>query len=215
MLSNEYMPDEINQFCKECTQGLRGLQLEECILLVRSQLPRLLLNESLAAKLMKNILDGVGYPDARMPTMFDNELVLFTDRNLFSLRMYLWGPGEYAGAHDHNSWGVIGTVSPGFEVINYRREDDCSREDYARLAEKERMELQPGEMAHTLPLNDGIHETGNPTRNTMVTLSVYGRSLGRGYLQGFNIADNRVYRILTPRRKKIYLASEALKSLRV
>jgi predicted metal-dependent enzyme (double-stranded beta helix superfamily) len=214
MLSTESMPAEISDFCQYCTQGLRGLQFEDCIRLVRQKLPGLLLNQALVAKLLKNILDGGGYPDPRTATMFDNELVLFVETNLFSLRMYLWGPGEYAGVHDHNSWGVIGTVSPGFEVINYRREDDCTREDYAWLVERERMALQPGEMAHTLPLNAGIHDTGNSTQNTIVTISVYGRPLGRGYLQGFNVADRRVYRILTPRRKKIYLASEALKSLR-
>lgn len=215
LFAEDLIPVEVVAFCEKCSRALRDLTTyNDCIDLVRKNLPGLLLNGSLMARLLTNIAEGSGYPDVRAPTMFDNELILFLEeRRLYSLRMYLWGPGEFTEPHDHNSWGVIGTAAAGFEVVNYRREDDGSRKGFARLVESEKMELQPGETAFTLPLNDGIHKTGNPTRNTIVTLSVYGSSIGRGYLQGFDIAGNRVYRILPPKRKKMFLATEALKSL--
>ncbi len=161
--------------------------------------------------LLNNLVDGEGYPDARRPTMFDNEVPLYLDpQGLFSLRMYLWGPMEYTYPHDHNSWGVIGTASEGYEVINYRRLDDESHEGYARLAEVERMRLQAGETAFTLPFSKGIHKTGNGTKGSIATLHFYGKTLSRGYLNGFDIANNRVYRIFPPRQKKQLLARQAL-----
>ncbi len=209
------VPTVIREFCETCTQRLRDLHdYPACIELACSELPRLLLDRSLMAELMENIAAGTGYPDVKVPTMFDNELVLYLEKTrLYSLRMYLWGPGEYTVPHDHNSWGVIGTVSAGFEVTNYRREDDGSRKGYARLAAEETLVLQPGQTASTRPLNEGIHKTGNPTQTTLITLSIYGRPLDRGYLQGFDVAEDRVYRILPPKRKKMYLAAEALKTL--
>jgi hypothetical protein len=124
---------------------------------------------------MQSILDGDAFPDTHHPTLFDNELVLHVgpDR-AYSLRMYLWGPGEYTAIHDHNAWGVIGTVTEGFEVINYSRLDDASREGYAELQERERFFLRSGESAHTYPLDRGIHMTGNPTLGTIITLHRMG-----------------------------------------
>jgi predicted metal-dependent enzyme (double-stranded beta helix superfamily) len=146
--------------------------------------------------------------------MFDNELLLYLHPlGFFSLRMYLWGPGEYTYPHDHNSWGVIGAVSEGYEVVNYRREDDESIEGYASLVEVERFRLQPGETAFTLPLSKGIHKTGNATGESIITLHFYGKSMPRGYLNGFDIANNRVYRVFPPRQKKELLARQALSCL--
>ena len=213
---DESIPETIRDFCENCSRRLRGLKkYNECIEAAGSELTRLLLDRSLMTTLLENIAEGGGYPDVRTPTMFDNELILYLEKSrLYSLRMYLWGPGEYTVPHDHNSWGIIGTVTTGFEVINYRREDDGSQEGYARLAQKEVMQLQPGQTASTLPLNEGIHKTGNPTESTLITLSIYGQPLGRGYLQGFDVEDNRVYRILPPKLKKMYLAAEALEDLK-
>jgi predicted metal-dependent enzyme (double-stranded beta helix superfamily) len=115
--------------------------------------------------------------------------------------------------HDHNSWGVIGPVSGGLAVTNYRREDDGSQEEYARLVESGNARLIPGETACTLPLNEGIHKVGNPTQETLLSLSMYGRPLSRGHVNGFDVAKQRVYRIHAPRLKKKLLAADALRGL--
>lgn len=205
----------IRDFCMIFSKPLQGLRrYSECIELAGNELPQLLLDRSLMATLVEHIAAGADYPDVRVPTLFDNELLLYQEETrLYSLRMYLWGPGEYTAPHDHNSWGVIGTVTAGFEVINYRREDDGSREGYARLAAQPVIQLEAGQTVSTLPLNDGIHKTGNPGGETIITLSIYGRPLNRGYLQGFNVATDRVYRILSPKRKKIALAYQARQGL--
>jgi hypothetical protein len=99
-------------------------------------------------------------------------------------------------------------------VTNYRREDDESREGYARLREVEHFTLNQGETTFTLPLKAGIHKTGNPTDETLITLNLYGKSLPRGYINGFDLETNRVFPILPPRRKKEYLLSRALETLK-
>jgi predicted metal-dependent enzyme (double-stranded beta helix superfamily) len=213
--SSQNVPVEILTFCERCSEDLvRMSDHAACISYVRSNMPQLLAEKGLFADLMRNVAKGAEYPDMRRPTVFDNEVVLYVDdRRIFSLRMYLWGPGETTYPHDHNSWGVIGTVSDGFEAVNYRRDDDGTREGYARLSEVERIELPKGETVFTLPFNEGIHKTGNPTSETIITLHLYGRSQSRGYLQGFDIAGNRVFKVFPQRLKKAMLAAGALESL--
>jgi len=206
---------QIKGFCEKFSRELSGMSDPgKCIELAGSSLSELLLNRALMAGLMHNMVSGAGYPDLGKPTLFDNEVVLFLEESrAFSLRLYLWGPGEFTPPHDHNSWGVLGTVSAGFESINYRREDDGLREGYAKLKELDKRQLQAGETVFTLPLNAGIHKTGNPTEETIITISIYGPSVGRGYIQGFDLVRNRVYRLVSPRHKKVLLATRALKSL--
>ncbi len=214
-ISSQLVQSEIVSFCERCSRGLDGLTSHKArIEFIQAELPGLLTNKELHIALLKDLVGGKGYPDLRRPTMFDNEVILHSHPlGLFSLRMYLWGPGEYTYPHDHNSWGVIGTVSEGYEVVNYRREDDESVEGYAKLAEVERLLLKPGETAFTLPLSMGIHKTGNATGESIITLHFYGKSMPRGYLNGFDIENNRVYRVFPPRRKKELLARQALSCL--
>ncbi len=213
--SSQRVQEEILSFCEDCARDLEQLTSDQTrIDFMRARLPRLLLNKELCAGLLSGALNGEGYPDIRRPTMFDNEVPLHANpQGLFSLRMYLWGPGEYTYAHDHNAWGVIGTVSAGFEVINYRRLDDERQEGFAQLEEAERLCLGPGETAFTLPFSKGIHQTGNVGRDSILTLHCYGESRPRGYLNGYDPARNRVFRVYPPRRKKERLAREALATL--
>lgn len=208
-------PQEISTFCQRCSELLSGIAEDQArIEWVRSELPRLLLNQSLFTKILHDLVEGGNYPDLRHSTMFDNELLLYADgARLFSLRLFLWDPGRYTSVHDHSSWGVIGPVSGELEVINYRREDDGSREGYARLVEIERFRLRPGETGFTLPLNEGIHATGNPTQEGMISVGLYGNPLPREYIHGFDVARHSVYRIFAPKTQKRLLAARALRGL--
>lgn len=207
--------DAIASFCGRCTQALRQYTDDDsCIAFARHELGTLLLQRDVFTFLMQAIQDGEAFPDIQRPTLFDNEILLHQDTDrLYSLRMYIWGPGEYTPIHDHNAWGVIGTVTEGFEVVNYSRMDDGGVEGYAELSERERFSLKAGESAHTYPLDRGIHMTGNPTLETIITLSLYGKPIARPYIQGFDAVHGRAFRIMSPRRKKAHLAQSALKTL--
>jgi predicted metal-dependent enzyme (double-stranded beta helix superfamily) len=180
----------------------------------RDELPAFLVNRTLFEGVLKAITNGDPHPDLRQETLFDNELVLYRDPSrLFSLRVYIFGPGEHTSVHDHSSWGVSGSAFGPLEVVRYRREDDGSDPDLARLATADRYALRPGEIETTLPLDQGIHRTGNPAEGTTLMVSVYGPPLRRLYIQRFNLENGSVRRVFPPRFKKKMLAEQALKAM--
>ncbi len=188
--------------------------MEKRIFFIGKEMPGLLSNHRLFKKILTNIVKGRNYPDARQATMFTNEFVLYiNNRRLFSVRLYIYEPGQYSPIHDHNSWGVYGCVLNTIEVVRYRREDDETRPGYARLREIERPILQPGDTASVLPLNDGIHRAGNPAGSTSVMLCVYGTPIRRLFVNEYDHIQNRVSKLYPPRLNKKMLASQALETI--
>jgi predicted metal-dependent enzyme (double-stranded beta helix superfamily) len=154
---------------------------------------------------------GDDYLDLSYATMFDSEVILYRDpAGLFSIRMFLREPGEYDPIHDHNSWGVISPVQGELEVVNYLREDDGSKQGCAQLAETGRRILRAGETTWVLG-SESIHKTGNPTQQTNIQISLYGRSqTRRNYINGFDEVTGLVYPIFAPKIRKQRLARQAL-----
>ena len=215
MNSQPRAPQELQSICDRWSESLKELSgLESRVSYITQNLPELLLNKALFAGILKNVAAGAGYPDIKQSTMFDNEVLLVADpRRMFSIRLYLWSPGEYTPVHDHNAWGVIGPVSGEFEVMRFCRKDDGSREDYAQLEETERLMLSPGQTEMTMPLDDGIHKTGIPTGITTATIHLYGNPVRRSYINLFYLGSGNVYRMYAPKARKRMLASEALRGL--
>ena len=209
------MPDALRSMCARWSKTMEKLSgYEARVDYIQEELPGLLTNIALFKVILKNIMGSARYPDLRHATLFDNELLLYLDsKRLFSIRLYLWGPGEYTPIHDHSSWGVIGPVSGDFEVIKYTRQDDGSREEYASLVETEKLKLLPGETHVTLPLNNGIHKTGNPTDMTTANIHLYGNPVRRSYINRFDLETGRVDHMYAPKARKQMLASEALRGL--
>jgi len=196
----------------ESMQNLKDT--EKRLFYIGKEMPALLQDHPLFKKILGRIVKGQPYPDARQATMFANEFILFINqRRLFSVRLYIYEPGQYTPIHDHNSWGVYGCVHNRIEVVRYRREDDETQPGHARIGEIERPLLHPGDTASVLPLNDGIHQVGNPADNTSVMLSVYGTPVRRLYVNQYDHLQNRVSRLYPPRLRKKMLASRALESM--
>lgn len=216
-LNPQEVPREVREFCDELAGGLDKLtNPRECIDFAMGLLPQLLRQTDVFVRLMSSVVEGKSFPDAKRPTLFDNEIALYIDDlKRCSVRMYLFGPGEYTVIHDHNSWGVIGSPTEGFDVVNYSREDDGTVEGYAKLVEKERILLKPAEVSYTLPLNMGIHKTGNALDDaSILSVNLYGKTIPRGYLYRFEPENNRCFRLMSPRQKKTKLAGETLALLR-
>jgi len=209
------MPEALREISERWSMDLESISGHEGRLAyLQNAMPDLLLNRAVFAVIFKNITDGGQYPDIRQATMFPNEMLLYADsKRMFSIRLYLWSRGEYTPIHDHNAWGLIGPVVGDFEVINYARKDTGSREDCARLEERNRLILAPGQTEIVLPLNNGIHRTGNPTDMTAATVHVYGNPVRRTYINSFDMETGRIQRIYAPRAQKRMLASEALRAL--
>ena len=207
--------NELQSIFDRWSESLQDLkEMEKRIFYIGRELPALLLNRQLFQKILTSVVKGRNYPDARQATMFTNEFILFiSPRRLFSVRLYIYEPGQYTPIHDHNSWGVYGCVSNRIEVIRYRREDDETEPGHARLREIERPVLQPGDTASVLPLNDGIHRAGNPGGKTSVMLCVYGTPIRRLYVNQYDHEQNRVSKLYPPRLRKKMLATQALESM--
>ena len=208
-------PEELLEICQRWSDSIENISGDAARMdFFQNELPGFLRNQSVIQELLKNITGGSPYPDLRQAQMIDNEILLYLNpKRLFSLRMFLYGPGDYTPIHDHNSWGVSGAVVGELGVIRYARQDDGTVEGYARLRQTARVQLQPGEIELTRPLNDGIHQTGNPGQGTTIMISVYGSPVRRLYINRFDHEHNKVDRLYPPRIKKKMLAAQALEHL--
>jgi len=205
-------PEVLLKICKRWSDSIENISGDAArIEFFQKELPAFLHNHLVFEILLQNIKIGSPYPDLRQAQMIDDEILLYLNpKRLFSLRMFLYGAGDYTPIHDHNSWGVSGAAVGELGVIRYAREDDGAVEGYARLRQTDRLKLQPGEIELTRPLNDGIHQTGNPGQGTTIMISVYGSPIRRLHINRFETEHNKVERLYPPRIKKKMLAAQAL-----
>ncbi len=89
----------------------------------------------------------------------------------------VWGPGDYAAPHDHQTWGMIGVISNEIHETRFRRLDDRSREDFAQLEKIGPSVVKPGQISLLIPVEDDIHEMRNPSDQLTVEIHVYGDDL--------------------------------------
>jgi len=213
MSMTSQMPPELLNTCESWSKTLKQqTDVTSQIAAIRDALPRLLENRDLMLDILQRIARGDAYPDTRRATMFENEIILYlNERRLFSLRMLLSGPGDFTPIHDHNAWGVIAPFSGTLDVISYRRLNDGSGDPAAPIEKTGHRVLSPVETAAVLPLDEGIHSTGNSGDETLVMLSVYGTPVRRPYVRGFDPDRNRVFRIYPQRKRKRMLAESVIR----
>ena len=205
-------PEELLKICNRWSKSIENISVDAARMeFFQKELPGFLRNQSVFVKLLRNIKAGSPYPDLRQARMIDDEILLYLNpRRLFSLRMFLYGPGDYTPIHDHSSWGISGAAVGELGVIRYAREDDGSLEGYAQLLQAAPVYLQPGEVELTRPLNKGIHQTGNPVDGTTIMISVYGSPIRRLYINRFDDKTGKVEKLYPPRIRKKLLATQAL-----
>jgi predicted metal-dependent enzyme (double-stranded beta helix superfamily) len=206
-------PEELLKICNRWSQSIENISGDAARMeFFQNELANFLRKQAVFEELLKNIKAGRPYPDLRQAQMIDDEILLYLNpKRLFSLRMFLYGPGDYTPIHDHSSWGVSGTAVGELGVIRYVREDDGSVEGFAQLLQAAPVYLQPGEIELTHPLNEGIHQTGNPVGGTTIMISVYGSPIRRPYINRFDYKTSKVEKLYPPRTRKKMLAAQALK----
>ena len=207
-------PEELLEICNRWSETVEGISGDAARMeFFQNELPDFLRKQTLFEKLLQNIKAGSPYPDLRQAQMIDDEILLYLNpKRLFSLRMFLYGPGEYTPIHDHSSWGVTGAAAGELGIIRYSREDDGSIEGFAQLLQAAPVYLQPGEIELTRPLNEGIHQTGNPVDGTTIMVSIYGSPIRRTYINRFDYKTGKVEKLYPPRIRKKMLATQALKN---
>src|SRR5215211_702173 len=89
----------------------------------------------------------------------------------------VWGPGDFVGPHDHQTWGMIGVMGNAIQETRYRRVDDRDVDGVARLETDRTMLVKPGEVSLLIPEVDEIHRMDNFSDRSTVEIHVYGDDL--------------------------------------
>ena len=152
--------------------------------------------------------------DRQRPGIWPNEFTIYRnpDRS-FVVLAYIWEAKLADIIHDHGSWGIIGTLVAKLEEKKYERLDDGKRQGYCELRETASGLFGPGETTYVLPLDKGLHAMDNPTEGIAVSINVYGKTVGRGYIQFFDPAKKTVTRVYPPRTLKEVLAAKTLAAI--
>ena len=103
--------------------------------------------------------------------------ILHTSPSGLSVTAVVWGPDDGLGPHDHQTWGLVGLVSNEITETRFRRLDDGSDPDFARLERARQEVVTPGGVSVLVPNVDDIHQMHNPTTDPTVEIHVYGRDL--------------------------------------
>jgi predicted metal-dependent enzyme (double-stranded beta helix superfamily) len=96
---------------------------------------------------------------------------------LFNVSSVVWGPGDGAKAHNHDTWGMVGVIANEIQETRFRRRDDGSNPDYAELETVEVLKNGVGMVSCLISPNDDIHEMFNATDRDTVEIHVYGKDL--------------------------------------
>ena len=96
---------------------------------------------------------------------------------LFNVTSVVWGPGDGAKAHNHDTWGLVGVLENELQETRFRRCDDGRREGYADLEIKAVNSNSAGMVSTLLAPQDDIHEMLNVTQKNTVEVHVYGKDL--------------------------------------
>jgi predicted metal-dependent enzyme (double-stranded beta helix superfamily) len=93
----------------------------------------------------------------------------------FNVTSVIWGPGDTAGAHNHETWGVIGVVDNEIEETRYTVTDDGTGK--AKVDVKGVSHHRAGAVSRLIPGDDEIHGMRNPTQRDTLEIHVYGKDL--------------------------------------
>jgi predicted metal-dependent enzyme (double-stranded beta helix superfamily) len=103
--------------------------------------------------------------------------VLHTSHSGLSVTAVVWGPDDGLGAHDHHTWGLIGVAANEITEARYRRLDDGSDPDYAKLELDHKGAMRHGQVSVMTPDVDEIHAMHNATGMPTIEVHVYGKDL--------------------------------------
>src|SRR6478672_1455880 len=93
----------------------------------------------------------------------------------FNISSVVWGPGDNAKAHNHDTWGLVGVVENEIQETRFRRLDDGSKPGYGKLEVKAVQKNSAGRVSCLVPPNDDIHEMNNVSDRNTVEIHVYGK----------------------------------------
>ena len=96
---------------------------------------------------------------------------------LFNVSSVVWGPGDNAKAHNHDTWGLVGVIENEIQETRFRRKDDGTKARYADLEVTGVVSNKAGMVSCLVAPTDDIHEMNNITDRNTVEIHVYGKDL--------------------------------------
>ncbi len=107
---------------------------------------------------------------------------------LFNVTSVVWGPGDGAKAHNHDTWGLVGVLENELQETRFKRHDDGTKEGYAELEVTAVNRNKTGMVSTLLAPEDDIHEMLNVTQKNTVEVHVYGKDLANMQRLQFDVA---------------------------
>ena len=117
----------------------------------------------------------------------------------FNISSVVWGPGDNAKAHNHDTWGMVGVVENEIQETRFRRKDNGSNSEYADLEVSAVLKNQAGMVSCLIAPDDDIHEMNNVTAHDTVEIHVYGKDLTDMPRLRFDVASKIVKTFASPK----------------
>ncbi|MEX0804748.1 MAG: cysteine dioxygenase family protein [Candidatus Binatia bacterium] len=117
----------------------------------------------------------------------------------FNITAIVWGPGDNAKAHNHETWGLVGVVDNEIQETRFRRRDDGSQPNYADLEVAAVLKNSAGMVSCLVPPDDEIHEMNNVTPRNTVEIHVYGKDLADMPRLRFDVQTKTVKTFASPK----------------
>ena len=111
---------------------------------------------------------------------------------LFNVTSVVWGPGDGAKAHNHDTWGLVGVVENELQETRFKRRDDGSMAGRAELEPTGVSSNKAGMVSTLIAPDNDIHQMLNSTQKNTVEVHVYGKDLANMQRLQFDIASHSV-----------------------
>jgi len=99
-----------------------------------------------------------------------------------------WLPGRGTPPHDHGTWVVVAGVEGIERNVRYRRLDDRTQSDYAKLEVKHDFVADEGELVCIR--SGGIHSVHNETDGVTLSLHTYGKHVNYTVRSQYDLENN-------------------------
>jgi len=117
----------------------------------------------------------------------------------FNISSVVWGPGDSAKAHNHDTWGMVGVIENEIQETRFGRKDDGSQSNHADLETVGVLQNQAGMVSCLISPNDDIHEMNNVTNRDTIEIHVYGKDLTDMPRLRFDVENQTVKTFASPK----------------
>jgi predicted metal-dependent enzyme (double-stranded beta helix superfamily) len=140
---------------------------------------------------------------------------LYRRGQALSVIAFCWGAGKGTPVHDHLSWGVLGFIDGQEKETRYRRVDDGSDSNHAKLQEVGVVYTRKGETSHLLTPSRDIHRVENPGDRPSLSIHVYGCDMGVQRRRRYDPATGAIEWYTTPHDSDEIVIPEAAPAQRL